>query len=139
MPSSPKTRDRVDVDRLVREVAHRTDRLPPDREVPGTTRSSFLYRYLPTNRAARPGALQEGGSLQVMAVDQRPDFNMDLGHTSERFRVVWLTVDPTEPHADAIAKHAAGFQRLEGCHFAGGSSGSTTRRAARSATARCSG
>ncbi len=98
----------------------RGPQVPPSQEVPGTTRTSFLYRYLPENRARRPGALQEGGRLQVMAVDQRPAFNMDLGHTSERFRVVWLDVRPEEPHDDAVAKGAAGFQRLEGCHFAGG-------------------
>ena len=40
----------------------------PELELPGTTRSSFLYRYLPNNRRQRPGALQEGGKLQAMAI-----------------------------------------------------------------------
>ncbi|HWI06768.1 MAG TPA: alkaline phosphatase PhoX [Solirubrobacteraceae bacterium] len=92
----------------------------PELEVPGTTRSSFLYRYLPDNRAQRPGALQDGGRLQAMAIQARPLYNMDLGRTSERFVVVWVDVSAEEPHDDALAKGAARFQRLEGCHFAGG-------------------
>jgi secreted PhoX family phosphatase len=92
----------------------------PDQEVPGVTRSSFLYRYLPDNRARRPGALQAGGRLDVMCIDEAPLFDMDLGSTGQRFRVVWRTVNPEEPHDDALAKGGARFQRLEGCHFAGG-------------------
>lgn len=99
----------------------------PEDEVPGTsgsdpsrTRSSFLFRYLPENRAQRPGALQDGGKLQAMAIQERPLFNMDLGRTGERFQVVWVDVNPEEPHDDALANGAARFQRLEGCHFAGG-------------------
>lgn len=88
--------------------------------VPGTTRSSFLYRYLPQNRAQRPGALQEGGKLQAMAIQSRPQFNMDLGATGESFQVAWVDVRAEEPHDDALARGAARFQRLEGCHFAGG-------------------
>ena len=96
-----------------------------DEEVPegpeGTrTRSSFLYRYLPDNRSSRPGALQEGGRLQAMSIQERPQYNVDLGVTRERFQVVWIDVDPEDPSADALAGGAARFQRLEGCHFAGG-------------------
>jgi secreted PhoX family phosphatase len=96
-----------------------------DDEVPegpeGTfTRSSFLYRYLPDNRSARPGALQEGGRLQAMTIQERPHYNVDLGVTRERFQVVWMDVNAEDPHADALAGGAARFERLEGCHFAGG-------------------
>ena len=87
---------------------------------PGFTRSSFLYRYLPENRAQRPGALQDGGKLQVMVIEERPLFNMDLGETGDRFQVVWKDVSAAEPHDDALAQGGARFQRLEGCHFAGG-------------------
>lgn len=103
----------------------RGDQVDADEEVPegpaGTfTRSSFLYRYLPNNRSARPGALQEGGTLQAMAIQARPQYNIDLGVTRERFQVVWIDVDPEQAHADALTGGAARFQRLEGCHFAGG-------------------
>jgi secreted PhoX family phosphatase len=84
------------------------------------SRVSFLYRYLPNNRAQRPGALQEGGRLQVMTIDFIPSFNVDLAFESDRFGVVWRDVDPADPRAGAIASNAARFQRLEGCHFAGG-------------------
>ena len=92
----------------------------PELEVPGTTRSSFLYRYLPDNRARRPGALQDGGKLQAMAIQARPLYNVDLGRTGERFQVAWVDVSAEEPHDDALTKGAARFQRLEGCRFAGG-------------------
>ena len=98
----------------------RGNQVPPSDEVPGTTRSSFLYRYLPNDRRQRPGALQAGGRLQAMAISGHPQYNIDLGRTAERFRVTWVDVRAEEPHADALAKGAARFQRLEGCHFAGG-------------------
>ncbi len=101
----------------------RGQQVAPGLEVPtgeGLTRSSFLYRYLPGNRAQRPGALQDGGRLQAMAIQQRPQYNMDLGRTGERFQVVWVDVRAEVPHDDALDKGAARFQRLEGCHFAGG-------------------
>jgi secreted PhoX family phosphatase len=99
----------------------RGDQPPPDREVPGETRTSFLFRYLPFNRAPRPGALGEGGRLQVLTIDQRPLYNMDDAETRDRFTVVWKDVDPEEPHGDALANGGARFQRLEGAFFAGGS------------------
>ncbi len=101
----------------------RGQQVAPELEVPtgpGLTRSSFLYRYLPENRAQKPGALQDGGRLQAMAIQARPQYNMDLGRTGERFQVVWVDVSAEEPHDDALTKGAARFQRLEGCHFAGG-------------------
>ena len=98
----------------------RGEQPPPEAEVPGTTRSSFLFRYLPNNRAQRPGALQEGGTLQAMSIRGRPQYNVDLGYTRERFQVVWVDVNPETAHDDALSKGAARFQRLEGTHFAGG-------------------
>ncbi|HEV2775266.1 MAG TPA: alkaline phosphatase PhoX [Solirubrobacteraceae bacterium] len=115
----------IDIDPLtgiayLTEDDFRGDQTSPELEVPGTTRSSFLYRYLPNNRARRPGALQDDGRLQAMAIQERPQYNMDLGSTGERFQVVWVDVRAEVPHDDALAKGAARFQRLEGCHIAGG-------------------
>jgi hypothetical protein len=84
------------------------------------SRVSFLYRYLPDNRAQRPGALHEGGKLQVMTLDFLPRFNVDLAYERDRFGVVWRDVDAADPRPQAIEFGAARFQRLEGCHFAGG-------------------
>lgn len=99
----------------------RGDQPPPGGEVPGTTRTSFLFRYLPRDRSQRPGALGRGGTLQVLTVEEGPLFNMDLASNGQRFGVVWKTVDPEDPHAEALAKGGARFQRLEGAFFAGGS------------------
>jgi secreted PhoX family phosphatase len=85
-----------------------------------TTRSSFLYRYIPNDPRPRPGALQQGGVLQALRIDERPLYNADLANEGERFAVRWIDVDPTEAHADALAKGAVSFNRLEGAWFAGG-------------------
>ncbi len=55
-----------------------------------------------------------------MAIRTRPQYNVDLGYRRERFRVVWVDVNPETPHDDALSKGAVRFQRLEGSHFAGG-------------------
>ena len=84
------------------------------------TRVSFLYRYLPTDRSQRPGALQEGGRLQVLTIDERPRFNADFANQGDRFQIRWVDVTPEEPHDAALAQGAVRFNRLEGCSFAGG-------------------
>jgi secreted PhoX family phosphatase len=98
-----------------------TSETDPATGQPGTgTRVSFLYRYVPTNKSQKPGALQEGGTLQVLTIDQRPNYNVDLAFPGERFQVVWKDVDPAEPHEGAEDVGAARFGRLEGAYFAGG-------------------
>ncbi len=88
---------------------------------PGETRVSYLYRYLPNDRAKRPGALQAGGKLQVMKVDEKPHSDLDVVRPGrEDFRIVWVDVNPQEPHEDAERLEAARFNRLEGCRFEGG-------------------
>jgi uncharacterized protein len=85
---------------------------------PGT-RVSFLYRFIPEDRRQRPGALQKGGRLQVMTLEEG-DFNADLAEPRQRFGVVWRDVDPEEPHESAEDRGAARFNRLEGAFFKGG-------------------
>ena len=84
------------------------------------SRVSFLYRYIPTNKSGGPGTLQEGGKLQVLTLDQRPNYNVDLAFPDDSFQVVWKDVNPEEPHEDAEDLGAARFNRLEGAYFAGG-------------------
>ncbi|MDQ3381095.1 MAG: PhoX family protein [Actinomycetota bacterium] len=93
----------------------------PNDEIDGNPafRSSFLYRFLPNNRSQRPGALLAGGTLQALAIDSAPR-NADLYTPGQTFVVRWITVNALEPHDDALAKGAVRFNRLEGCHFAGG-------------------
>ena len=81
---------------------------------------SFLYRYLPRDRRRRPGALQEGGSLQALAIDEPPTRKL-RGLAPERpAATVWRDVDSARAHDDALSVGAARFGRLEGACFAGG-------------------
>ena len=84
------------------------------------TRVSYLYRYIPRDRSQSPGALQQGGKLQVLTIDKRPNYNVDLAFPGDRFQVVWKNVRPEEPHESAEDLGAARFNRLEGAYFAGG-------------------
>ena len=94
----------------------------PTTEVDGNPafRSSFLYRYLPNDRSQRPGSLQQGGTLQALAIEGVSSRNADLYNPGQRFVVRWVTVNAAEPHDDALGKGAVRFTRLEGSHFAGG-------------------
>lgn len=93
----------------------------PSDETIGSSRVSFLYRYLPEDTSPRPGALQKGGVLQTMALEEKPDFNADFASTARRnFAVVWKDVNPDDAHDDAERKGAARFNRLEGAYFSGG-------------------
>ena len=85
------------------------------------TGGSFLFRFIPTNIERRPGALQEGGTLQALQAVELPAANdADLYDPGQRFGVRWVDVDPEGPAEDAMAKEALKFNRLEGAHFAGG-------------------
>jgi uncharacterized protein len=97
-----------------------TNEINPLTGLPGTgTRVSFLYRYIPNNKSQRPGALQEGGTLQVLTIDQGPEYNVDLAFPGDSFQIVWKDVNPEEPHESAEDLGAARFGRLEGAYFAG--------------------
>jgi len=87
---------------------------------PHDTQQSFLYRYLPDDRARRPGALQRGGRLQALAIDERPRAEADGFRSGQRFGVVWRDVDAEEAHESALEADAVRFSRLEGACFAGG-------------------
>ena len=84
------------------------------------TRFSFLYRYIPNDASPRPGALQKGGVLQALKIDERPLGDADFFNPGEKFVVRWVDVDPTIAADDAKAKGAVKFNRLEGADFAGG-------------------
>ncbi|CAA9407432.1 MAG: hypothetical protein AVDCRST_MAG22-1638 [uncultured Rubrobacteraceae bacterium] len=86
------------------------------------TGASFLYRFIPKNRARRPGALLGGGRLQVMAIDETTRTNADLYRRGQRFEVVWADItNPDAAHEQALlTPNAIKFNRLEGAFFRGG-------------------
>jgi uncharacterized protein len=87
------------------------------------TGASFLYCFIPSNKMQRPGALQDGGDLQVMAIDEVPaTYDADLFEHGQRLKVVWETMlDPNAAHEQALAvPNAVRFNRLEGAFFKGG-------------------
>jgi len=93
--------------------------------VPGSDpRISYLYRYLPNDRTPAPGSLQKGGKLQALAIESvGPDpvsRTADFFAEGQTFGVVWKDVNAADPPASAEAAGCIRFNRLEGCHFAGG-------------------
>jgi secreted PhoX family phosphatase len=91
---------------------------PLDEDV--LSRRSFLYRYVPTDPSPQPGALQAGGTLQVLCLEDLDGYNADLANPGQSFGVLWKDVNPANPHDDAYVKGGVRFNRLEGCHFSGG-------------------
>jgi secreted PhoX family phosphatase len=87
--------------------------------------ASFLYRYIPNNKAKRPGALQEGGQLQVMTIEEGlpgPGPNADIFQRGQRFGVGWADIiNPDAAHQEALTKDGVvRFNRLEGAFFRDG-------------------
>jgi secreted PhoX family phosphatase len=89
---------------------------------------SGFYRFIPE----RPGRLDQGGRLQVLAVRGQPHYNTIVGQTPGRvLPVAWVDIpdpdpsaagdDPGAVFAQGLAEGAAVFQRLEGCWYGDGS------------------
>lgn len=93
----------------------------------GYLTGSGFYRFLPVD----PADLAVGGTLQMLAIADRPQTDMRTGQ--ERFRplpVAWVDIDdpdPTHPEGptgtfgQGYAKGGALFDRLEGCWYGDGS------------------
>ena len=89
---------------------------------------SGFYRFVPH----QPGNLAAGGTLQALAVQNRPAYNTITAQTVNRaLPVEWVTIaDPDPPTAEndpsavfrqGLAGGAAIFDRLEGAWYADGS------------------
>lgn len=80
-----------------------------------------FYRFLP-KRFTR---LAEGGTLQMLAIKNRPNFDTSKGLEESKFEVNWVTIDDPNPeeadtnetavYNQGKAKGAAKFKKLEGC------------------------
>jgi secreted PhoX family phosphatase len=86
---------------------------------------SGFYRFVP----ARPGQLQQGGTLQMLAVSERPQYDTRTGQTQdEPLDVEWVAIDNADPNlplepsvfAQGSAKGGARFARLEGAWWGHG-------------------
>jgi secreted PhoX family phosphatase len=77
---------------------------------------SYVYRFLPEVRSARPGALQEGGRLQAMRLetDLVGDAPNQIG---QPVSVGWVDIDPDEAPESATDQGALAFHKLEGALF----------------------
>jgi len=86
----------------------------------GRRLQSFLYRFLPADRGRRPGALQRGGRLQALVLEEREAARADGLARRRGVEVAWKDVDPEDAHDSALERGAVQFKRLEGADFAGG-------------------
>lgn len=88
---------------------------------------SGLYRFTPTT----PGALAAGGTLEMLAVRDQPEYDTAFAQTLvQRLPVAWVPIadpDPSTAHTDTsavfnqgFAAGGARFKRLEGCCMSGG-------------------
>ncbi|HEU0164799.1 MAG TPA: alkaline phosphatase PhoX [Thermomicrobiales bacterium] len=85
------------------------------------TGGSFLYRFTPTDKSQKPGALQKGGKLESLKAVKAPTTNdADLLDQGNTLSVTWVEVDKDDTTADALAKGCLHFNRLEGASFAAG-------------------
>lgn len=89
---------------------------------------SGFYRFIPN----RPGRMQAGGKLQMLAIRDRPQYDTTRGQRPGRILPVeWVDIDDPDPTNAAtdpsavfrqgLARGGAIFQRLEGCWYGDGS------------------
>jgi secreted PhoX family phosphatase len=87
-----------------------------------------FYRFIPN----RPGALVEGGRLEMLAIEGRPNHDTADGQRmGEILPVTWVGIDDPDPRgtwgdtaavfAQGFKKGGARFARLEGCWWGDGS------------------
>jgi secreted PhoX family phosphatase len=90
--------------------------------------TSGIYRFKPTV----PGDLSSGGTLEMLAVRDRPNYDARTGQrVGRRWPVIWVPIpspDPPEAETDTLAVFKQGFERggatfsrLEGAWYDGGS------------------
>jgi uncharacterized protein len=76
--------------------------------------SSGFYRYRPANRARRPGALEDGGTLEmlkVVGVDRADLRNPEQG---EEFDVEWVAIPKPDADSEQLVPPLPGFPPIAG-------------------------
>jgi len=98
---------------------------------------SGLYRYQPPSDPTRTGSLEDGGTLQMLAIDGVPNANLAASQPAgSTYPVRWVDIDDPDPEfpytpgqpaptanndalrhvsLQGLAQGAARFSRLEGC------------------------
>jgi secreted PhoX family phosphatase len=88
--------------------------------------TSGLYRFLPRSRRS----LRHGGKLQMLGIEDAPQFDTRTNQTGEWMKAVWYDVDNPDPDfaagEDSVFQQgfdqgAARFARLEGAWYGDGS------------------
>jgi secreted PhoX family phosphatase len=86
-----------------------------------------FYRFVPR----RKGRLADGGTLQMLMVEGRPDYDTRKGQKMGQAPLAasWVTIDDPDPeaadvdqsavHKQGAAKGGSAFSRLEGCEIDG--------------------
>ena len=94
-------------------------------EDPGSGRGAGFYRYIPKD----PGGLAAGGRLQILGIQDKPNFDAREGQTvGRKLPVRWIDIpepdpeygdedDPRGTFRQGRARGAALFNRLEGCWY----------------------
>ena len=88
-----------------------------------------FYRFLPDRRVREYGDLaSSGGTLQVLRIPDRPNYDMDLANPGDEFTIDWVTIEEPNPmvesggqstRSQAQAQGAAIFTRTEGIWVSG--------------------
>ena len=88
--------------------------------------TSGFYRFVPNQR----GKLANGGTLQILAIEGKPQYNTITGQIQDApLDVVWVTIDTPDPvvptgatsvFAQGNLKGGAAFARLEGAWYGRG-------------------
>ena len=84
--------------------------------------SCGFYRFIPK----KDKMLAQGGTLQMLAIDGKPDFDTRTGQkTGTSYDAIWVTIDKPDPaeadtdpnvvYKEGKSKGGATFARLEGC------------------------
>ena len=94
---------------------------------------SGFYRFIPNEpyRNGRTGDLRAGGRLQMLGIENRPEYDTSVGQrVGESLAVTWVDIpdpdpDDAEEHPDAVyqqGREAGGaeFSRVEGCWYGDG-------------------
>lgn len=105
---------------------HEAVAVDPDKGIVYETedqQSAGFYRFVP----ARRGVLAAGGKLQMLAIDERPNYDTATGQQmGTTLPARWVDIDDPDPHgtvpgdpaavfSQGFAKGGARFSRLEGC------------------------